>query len=109
MIRTIQTAVDTVIRQVERSEENDSISVESKFDFFGDIVNALDDFGVFTGEKHRRFTVSQSRTCTAVLVELRPSLFEKRVNESGIVFVCFGVNESVKNFIMVNEVVSMWR
>ena len=52
VVRTIQTAVDAVVREVQRSEENDSVSVERKFDFLCNFIDAFYLRRVFTCKQH---------------------------------------------------------
>ena len=55
MIRTVDTAVDTIVGQVQRCEQHDPVSVVVFFDLFCQSIDFSDFFRYLTGQKNRCF------------------------------------------------------
>ena len=60
VVWTVNTAVDTVIGQIQRCEHDDTVAVEVLFDLFRQAADFFGDFFVFAGQQHRGLSVADA-------------------------------------------------
>ena len=60
VIRTVNAAVDAIIGQIQRREDDNAVAVEILFDLLGKVVHFSDSCRLGTGKKYRRFAVGKS-------------------------------------------------
>ena len=105
MIRTVQAAVDAVIREIQRREKHYTVSVVCLLDLFCDLEHFLDAFRIFTGQQNRRLPVGQSRSVLRCLKITRASLLKDRIDQFEIVLICFGISQSFLDFFVIDKLV----
>ena len=95
VVWTVNTAVDTVIGQIQRCEHDDTVAVEVLFDLFRQAADFFGDFFVFAGQQHRGFSVADAFA--------QGSLIQDLPDQFLIVFVFVGVSQGVHDFVMADE------
>ena len=107
MVGAVDAAVDAVVGEVERRKQHDAVAVERELDLLGELVDLGDLFGDVAGEQHRGLAVRQPGAVYAARRRLRARLFQQRVDERGVVFVCLGVAQGLEDFRVVDEFLRM--
>jgi hypothetical protein len=95
MIRTIYTTVYAIVREIKRSEHNDSVAVEFMFYLTSDVVNLVDDFLVVAFKKKSCFSVRDALTFT--------SLLKYRFYKFNIIAVFAGISHRFANLGIADE------
>ena len=94
VIRTVYTAVDTVIGQIKGRKHNNPVPVEILFNLFSQFVDLLVFLLDVAVQQYRSFPVGQSfaKLC----------LFQDLVNKRLIVLICLSVGKCLLDFFMGN-------
>ena len=103
MVRTVYTAVDAVIGQVQRREHDDPVAVECQLDLLRQPEDFLVLFRNLTEQKHRCLPVGQTLAVNAVCGFLWPGFFQQPVNQRCIVFMLFRPLQALQNLLMVDK------
>ena len=101
VVGTVQTAVDAVVRQVQRREDDNAVAVEILFDLLGQGVQLLDLLGDVAGQQHRGLPVRQALAL--------PGLVQNLVDELHVVFVLIGIGQGVQDFLVVDKFLGFQR
>ena len=97
VVGTVHTAVDTVVGQVQRGKQDDTLAVDLVFDLFGQVVDAFQDGGIFAGQEHGGFPMAQA---------LQGAGFFQQALAVGRIFALFiSKSQGVQDFLMVDEFV----
>ena len=107
VIRTVNTAVYAVIRQIQRRKHNNTVAVERQLDLLGQLIHLLDLFGNIAGQQHGGFAMRQTGTVYAGGGLLRTGLFQNAVDQLDVVLVLLGVFQRFKDFLMVDKLLCM--
>ena len=107
VIRTVNTAVYAVIRQIQRCKHNNTVAVERQLDLLGQLIHLLDLLGDIAGQQHGGFAMRQTGTVYAGSRFLRTGLFQNAVDQLDVVFVLLGVFQRFKDFLMVDKLLCM--
>ena len=107
VIRTVNTAVYAVIRQIQRCKHNNTVAVERQLDLLGQLIHLLDLFGNIAGQQHGGFAMRQAGTVYAGGGLLRTGLFQNAVDQLDVVLVLLGVFQRFKDFLMVDKLLCM--
>jgi hypothetical protein len=67
MIRTINAAIDAIVREIKRSEHNDSVSIETMFYLTSYFINLVDYLFVVAFEEKSCFSMSDALAFTSLL------------------------------------------
>ena len=107
VIRTVNTAVYAIIRQIQRRKHNNTVAVERQLDLLGQLIHLLDLFGNIAGQQHGGFAMRQTGTVYAGGGLLRTGLFQNAVDQLDVVLVLLGVFQRFKDFLMVDKLLCM--
>ena len=107
VIRTVNTAIYAVIRQIQRRKHNNAVAVERQLDLLGQLIHLLDLFGNIAGQQHGGFAMRQTGTVYAGGGLLRTGLFQNAVDQLDVVLVLLGVFQRFKDFLMVDKLLCM--
>ena len=107
VIRTVNTAVYAVIRQIQRRKHNNTVAVERQLDLLGQLIHLLDLFGNIAGQQHGGFAMRQTGTVYAGSGLLRTGLFQNAVDQLDVMLVLLGVFQRFKDFLMVDKLLCM--
>ena len=107
VIRTVNTAVYAVIRQIQRRKHNNTVAVERQLDLLGQLIHLLDLFGNIAGQQHGGFAMRQAGTVYAGGGLLRTGLFQNAVDQLDVALVLLGVFQRFKDFLMVDKLLCM--
>ena len=107
VIRTVNTAIYAVIRQIQRRKHNNAVAVERQLDLLGQLIHLLDLFGNIAGQQHGGFAMRQAGTVYAGGSLLRTGLFQNAVDQLDVVLVLLGVFQRFKDFLMVDKLLCM--
>ena len=101
VVGTVQTAVDAVVGQVQRREDDNAVAVEILFDLLGQGVQLLDLLGDVAGQQHRGLPVRQALAL--------PGLVQNLVDELHVLLVLVGVGQGVQDFLVVDKFLGFQR
>ena len=107
VIRTVNTAVYAVIRQIQRRKHNNTVAVERQLDLLGQLIHLLEFFGNIAGQQHGGFAMRQTGTVYAGGGLLRTGLFQNAVDQLDVALVLLGVFQRFKDFLMVDKLLCM--
>ena len=103
VVRTVNTAVNAIIGQVKRGENDNAVAVKGQLDLLGNLIHLLNFFGNFAGEQNRRLPVGQTGADAAGLGLLWAGLFKDLVDQLHIVLVCLGIGERFADLLIIDE------
>ena len=103
VIRTVKTSVDTVVGQIQRGKEDNTIAVEGQLDLLCDLIHPFDLFRVFAGQKHGSLPVCEAGAGTAVPVFHRPCLLQDLIDQFFIVLVLLRIGKSCTDLLIIDE------
>ena len=92
VIRTVHTAVDTVVGQIQRRKHNNSIAIEILLDLLCQLIALFDLLLVLAGEKHGSLPVRQ----TFALFRLSDDC----IDQFQIVLVGIGIGQCLADFLV---------
>ena len=95
VIGTVQAAVDAVVREVQRREDDNAVAVKILLDLLGQGVQLLDLLGDVAGQQHRGLPVGQALAL--------PGLVQNLVNERHVVFIGVGILQGVQDLLVVDK------
>ena len=107
VIRTVNTAVYAVIRQIQRRKHNNTVAVERQLDLLGQLIHLLDLFGNIAGQQHGGFAMRQTGTVYAGGGLLRTGFLQNAVDQLDVALVLLGVFQRFKDFLMVDKLLCM--
>ena len=95
MVGTVQAAVDAVVGQIQRREDDNAVAVEILFDLLGQGVQLLNLLGDVAGQQHRGLPVGQALAL--------PGLVQNLVDQLQVVLVLVGIGQGVQDFLVVDK------
>ena len=95
VIGAIDTSVDAIVGQIERSEHDDAVAVEFLFDFLGKFKGLFVEFRVVTFKQESRFTVGESFAFGC--------LFENSFYKLFVVLMFTGIMDGVDDFVVADK------
>ena len=109
VIRTVNTAVYTVIRKVQGSKHYYAVSVKGKLYFVCKLVHLLNFFRNGTGEKDCRLAVRKACAGYTASAFFRSGFGEQLIDKLNVVFVCFRICDCFDDFFIVYEFIGLHR
>ncbi len=103
VIRTVQTAVDAVVREVQRREDDDTVAVEGELDLLRDLIDPTGHLGILAREQYRRLTMGQAVTAAAGRGRDRMRLFKDLVDQGHVVLILLRISEGLANLFIIDE------
>ena len=95
VIGAIDTSVDAIVGQIERSEHDDAVAVEFLFDFLGKFKGLFVELPVVTFKQESRFTMGESLAQGGLFKNLLYKLF--------VVLMLTGIMDSVVDFVVADK------
>ena len=103
MIRTVDTAIDTVVGQIKGRKDDDSIPVIGQLDFLRQRINFIQYLRVFTGKEHRRLPVRESTTYGGTSIPAGLRFLKNLSDQFLVILVLLCIGKGGKNLLMVNK------
>ena len=109
VIGAVDAAVDAVVGQVQRREDDDAVAVEGELDLLGDLIDPLLHLGVVAGEQDGRLAVRQTVAAAAGGGGDGTRLLQYGVDELHVVFVSLRIGQGLADLSVVDEFVGVHR
>ena len=109
MIRTVNTAIDAIIGQIERRKNDNAVAIKCQLDFLRDFVYFLNLIWIFTGEQYRGFPMGESCTVIAGFGFLGTGFVQNFINECVVVFVFFCIGQGCTDFLVADKLLCLER
>ena len=107
MVRAVDTAVDTVVGQVERRKNHNAVAVKRELDLLGQPVHLLHLFRDIARKQDRCLPVVQPGAVDAVCRFLRACFFQNTVDQRDVVLVFLCVADGLKDLLVVDKFLSL--
>ena len=91
MIGTIHTAVDTVIGQIQRRKNNDTVAIKALLDLLSDLIDPLNFLRILTSQQNTGLSVGQSGTFPALFGFPGSGLFQDLIDQCHVVLILLSI------------------